>query len=108
MSTETAPYEVLLELIEHELALAGEARYKELLVLGAACAELIASLPPTPPAAARDVLERASLMQQRLTIELLRGREQILLALSGLERARRTAHGYAPPKRSTRLLRASA
>jgi hypothetical protein len=108
MNSAAAPYEQLLELIEQQLALAGEARYDELIELGAERAEFVAGLLATPPACAHDALERASILQQRLTIELLRGREQRLLALSRLERARRAALGYAPPTFTTPRLLASA
>lgn len=97
-SSAATRYETLVEMIEQELVLAGEARYQELIALGNERAQFVTTLPPRPPASARDALERASLMQKRLTIELLRGREQLLLALAGLEQARRTARGYAPPR----------
>jgi hypothetical protein len=37
-------------------------------------------------------------MQQRLKIEVLRGREAVLAALADVERAKRAARGYAPPR----------
>jgi hypothetical protein len=43
------------------------------------------------------LLERASLIQKRLNIELLRGREQLVAATGLVERGRRTARGYTPP-----------
>ncbi len=109
MTSSTAtPYETLVEMIEQELVLAGEARFEELIALGNERAQFVATLPPRPPAGARDALERASLMQKRLTIELLRGREQLVLALAGLEQARRAARGYAPPRLRAPRLSASA
>jgi hypothetical protein len=98
VSATAAPYEALLELIERELQLAGEGRFDELLKVAGARAALAATLPETPPAGARETLERAWLTQQRLTIELSRGREALLVELSKLERAQRAAHGYAPPR----------
>jgi hypothetical protein len=100
---EAAPYELLLELIERELQLAGEGRFDELTHAAEARAAHAASLPATPPAAAREALERAVLMQQRLTIEVLRGREAMVGALREIERAKRAANGYAPPRRRERL-----
>ncbi len=99
MSTdEQAAYERLIELIERDLALAGEGRFEELVEADAERQELVRALPGTPPAGARDLLERASLLQKRLSIELLRGRDELLAAAGALERGRRTARGYAPPR----------
>jgi hypothetical protein len=94
-----APYEQLLEMVSHELQLAGEGRFPELLEANDARQALIASLPATPPAAAREPLQLTALMQERLNIELSRAKEALLTALSELQRAKRTAHGYAPPRR---------
>ncbi len=104
----STPYDALLELIERELELAGEGRFEELARVSQASAALVASLPETPPASAREPLERAALIQRRLTIELLRGRETVLLALAEIERGRRAARGYAPPRRLTPRVSASA
>lgn len=98
-----AAYEQLLEMISAELQLAGEGRFEELAEANAAREALIADLPATPPAAARGTLERTWLMQERLNIELARGREALLMALSELQRAKRTARGYAPPPRGPRI-----
>jgi hypothetical protein len=108
VSATAAPYEALLELIERELQLAGEGRFDELLKVAAARAALAGTLPQTPPPDARETLERAWLMQQRLTIELTRGHEALLLELSKLERAQRTAHGYKPVQRRSPRVSASA
>ena len=98
MSTdEREPYLQLIGLIERDLSLAGEGRYDELVAANAERQALISTLPATPPAAARDLLERASLIQKRLNIELLRGRDQLVAATGVVERGRRTARGYTPP-----------
>jgi hypothetical protein len=98
-----APYEKLLELIEHELQLAGEGRFEELEQAAATRVAHVDTLPATPPVSARSALERAVLMQQRLTIEVLRGREALLLAVAAVERGKRAASGYAPPRRHDRV-----
>jgi hypothetical protein len=104
MSTpETAPYEALAELIERELELLGESRLEELAQLKLARTELVQSMPAKPPAAAREALERCVLLQQRVRIEILRVREAVLLELVQLERARRTAEGYAPRRHAPRI-----
>lgn len=94
---ERAPYLKLIALIERDLSLAGEGRFEELVAADAERQALISTLPATPPASARDLLERASLIQKRLTIELLRGRDELLVAAGQVERGRQTARGYTPP-----------
>jgi hypothetical protein len=104
MSTsETAPYETLAGLIERELELIGESRLQELAQLKLTRTELLQSMPATPPAAAREVLERCVLLQQRVRIEILRVREAVLLELVQLDRVRRTAEGYAPRRTRPRI-----
>jgi hypothetical protein len=93
-----APYRQLIELIERDLSLAGEGRYEELAASGAERQALLSTLPSTPSASARDLLERASLIQKRLNIELLRGRDELLAAAGLVERGRQTARGYTPPQ----------
>ncbi len=88
------PYEQLLALAERELECAGRGEYDELSEIAAERAEIIAALPPVAPAGARDTLERAALMQARVTIELERGRAQTVLALRHVTHARRAARGY--------------
>ncbi len=97
------PYEHLLALISDELRLAGEGRFEELAQANATRTQLIATLPATPPASARETLQRAALMQERLNIELARGKEALLAALRELQLAQRTARGYAPPPRGPRI-----
>jgi hypothetical protein len=100
MSTdERSPYLHLIELIERDLSLAGEGRWDELVAADAERQAFIAALPATPPPAARDLLERAELIQKRLGIELLRGRDELLYQAGQVERGRQTARGYTPPTR---------
>ena len=99
----SAPYDELLELLERELELAAEGRFDEVAEVAARRAELAASLPVTPPASARTALERAAELQHRLTIELVRGRETVLLALAEIERARAAARGYGPRRLAPRV-----
>jgi hypothetical protein len=101
-------YEQLVELIGRELELAGQARFDELSQVSAARAALIAQLPDVPPAAAGPALARAEVMHKRLTVELLRGREALLLELARVEHGLRAARGYAPPRRSSSMISASA
>jgi hypothetical protein len=96
MSADAAPYEKLVAMIEHELELATQGRFADLERANDERGVLMASLPDTHPACATAWLQRAELMHTRLTMELQRRREALLLAISELERARRAAHGYKP------------
>jgi hypothetical protein len=107
-SPDPAPYQALAELAERELELVGEGRLAELEELNAERATLVARLPAVPPACAGEALERAALMQRRVMIEILRTRDAMLVELAKIEQARRTAHGYAPPRRGHPFLETSA
>jgi hypothetical protein len=88
-------YEAIGEHAELELELAGRGEIERLAALGARWEELIAGLPPRPPAAAAELLERARLIHERTRIELIRLREALLSGLATTTRARRAADGYA-------------
>jgi hypothetical protein len=91
-----APYESLAALIERELELVGRRSFDELDALTPVRAALQASLPATPPAHARAILERCHLLNKRVEIELLRVREALLIELAQVRQAQRAASGYAP------------
>ncbi len=90
-----AAYEAIYEHAELELELAGRGEMEPLARLGARWEQLVADLPPRPPAAAAPLLERAQLLHERTRIELLRLRDALLADLHTAARARRTANGYA-------------
>jgi hypothetical protein len=100
---ESAPYETLARIFERELEVLGAGRLDELEGLAREREALIAGLPETPPASARPALERAVLMHKRVTIELIRRREAIVLELAQVEQVRRVARGYAPPRATSRF-----
>jgi hypothetical protein len=104
----TEPYEALASLIERQLQFVGERRFDELRTLDLIRDELLRALPDTPPASARESLERCSRLHKRVEIELLRVREMLLLELSVVQRAQRAAHGYAPQRRDGLRIVASA
>jgi hypothetical protein len=109
MSAESLePYEALAALIERELQLVAERSFDELQVLREVRTELQSSLPATPPEAARATLERSRQLQKRVEIELLRVREVLLLELGRVHQAQRTADGYAPVRRRTSVVAATA
>jgi hypothetical protein len=104
MSTaDAAPYEKLAQLIEHELDLARAARYDDLAEAAVARAEFTKALPKTPPAAAREPLQRAMQLHRELERETARGRDALLKGARELDRATRAARGYAPPRRREHL-----
>jgi len=94
MAAAPDPYAELLALGELELEHAGAGRYDALAEIAARRDAIIGELPPIPPAHVRSTLELAALTQERVTIELLRGRERTLLDLGLVAQARRTARGY--------------
>jgi len=89
------PYEAIYEHAERELELAGSGDIERLAALGARWQQLIADLPPRPPASAAELLARARLMHERTRIELIRMRELLLAEIATTTRARRAADGYA-------------
>jgi hypothetical protein len=95
LSSSLAPYEAIAEHAELELELAGRGEIDGLSALGARWDELVAGLPPRPPAAAAPVIERATLIHERTRIELIRLREALLSELATSTRAQRAAEGYA-------------
>jgi hypothetical protein len=71
-------------------------RWEELAQLGEEREKLIAGLPPLAPRTAKDPLEQAAAMQQRVTAELARSIALAREGLARLDRGRRAAAGYAP------------
>ena len=108
MSAELEPYEALATLIERELQLVSERSFDELRTLKAVRTELQESMPATPPEAARATLERCRQLQKRVEIELLRVREALLLELGRVRHAQRAADGYAPARRRSPVIAATA
>ena len=88
-------YEALHEHAELELELAGRADLERLGELRGRWEELIAGLPAQPPPEAASLLERARLIHERTSVELIRLRDALLSELETTTRARRTADGYA-------------
>jgi hypothetical protein len=97
-----APYERLADSFERELELVAEGRFDAVAQLAADRDALIATLPATPPAAARPALERAQLISKRVMVEIVRRRDAVVAELGRVAQADRTARGYAP-KRPRRL-----
>ena len=95
--SEAAPYEALAAVIERELTLVEARDFTGLSALKRERAAIVRALPATPPAGARAALLRCDGLQKRVTVELHRVRESLLLELRQVQLARRTASGYRPP-----------
>ncbi len=93
-NAETLEYEAILRLTELELELVGEGRYSEVSQLQRQRTQILEGLSRPRPAGARELLERSLAMQTRVSIELLRRREQILIGLRRIELSSRAARGY--------------
>jgi hypothetical protein len=107
-ATAPNPYEALASLIERELKLVAERDFEGLAELKEQRGTLERTLPGTPPASARDALQRCDALQQRVHIELLRVREAILIELGQVRHGQRAAAGYAPARNRVLRIDASA
>ena len=89
-----APYQRLVALAEreHDLSLQGDV--EALALLDTERNELIASLPATPPPAARPALVAAARIQAQTTAALQDARSRLAGELAALDRGRATARGY--------------
>jgi hypothetical protein len=102
------PYEALARNLERELELIGEGALDELDALYAERTALLNSLPAVPPADARPALQRAALINKRVEIEIQRRRDALVLEGANVERAGRTARGYAATVQSRPNVHATA
>jgi hypothetical protein len=90
-----APYEAIMAHAERELELAGQGEIARLAEQTGRWQELIDACPSSPPAEAAGLLELATLMHERVRVELLRLRESLLVDLGTVRQARAAAAGYA-------------
>ena len=103
-----ASYERLLALGSCQLELARDGRLTELAACQAASAQLMSTLPDTPPPEAQAALERCLLLERHLEAELADARQAALQALGDLRRAQRAATGYTPVRQRLRVVNADA
>jgi len=99
---ETAPFNRLVKMIEHELELAGQGRVKELQEAVAKTGLYMATLPSPAPASAAALVYRAQAMRARVRIEARRLGESIQISRATARRARMVSKKYAPKRRTTR------
>lgn len=98
------PYDALAALAERELALVGAGAIDELPKIHAERRALLAALPSKPPADAKPALERAWVLQQRVTAALEERIRQAGEELRRVSRGRTAMHGYAPQTDRLRLV----
>ncbi len=91
---ELDPYEAILAHAELELELAGHGDLDGLAQLADQWPELTSGLPAAPPATAVVLIERARLINERASIELIRLREGLLAEHGVAMQASRAADGY--------------
>jgi hypothetical protein len=90
-------YEMLANIAERELELVTTGAIDALPPLHARREALVASLPPRPPAWARNALERAAAVQSQVTSELEARKAAVAAELGRLGRGRTAVRGYTPP-----------
>jgi hypothetical protein len=91
-----SPYDALVDLAERELEFVTAGDTGPLPALRERRDALLASLPPVPPAAAKPALERTLALQNSVTAELQRRRDEIAVELRKLSHGRTAVRGYAP------------
>jgi hypothetical protein len=92
---ETAPFQRLVKMIEHELELAGQGRVEELQEAVTKTGAYMATLPSPAPESALALVHRAQAMRARVTIETRRLGESIQVGRATAKRARVVARKYA-------------
>lgn len=93
----TTAYDMLADLAERELELVAAGAIGELPQIHDERDALLATLPTQPPVSARDALERAAVVQARVTIALEMRRNELAADLSRLGQGRIMLRGYRPP-----------
>lgn len=89
-----APYDEVVRLGERELELIAGGALEEAERVQARRGELLDSLPPSAPAAARAALERAAVLQADLTAALAARLRELRAELEHADRGRRAARSY--------------
>ena len=97
-------YAELAALAERELELVSAGDFDELPALQRERDALVASLPDTPPAAARPSLERAAQLQERVSAALSGAIADVGGEIDRVERGRTAVRGYAPATEPRRVL----
>ena len=92
---ETAPFQRLVKMIEHELELAGQGRVQELRDAVAKTGVYMSTLPSPAPASALPLVHRAQAIRSRVTIEARRLGESIQFSRATARRARQITKKYA-------------
>jgi hypothetical protein len=97
-------YDALAEIAERELDLVSAGAVERLPELRAERNALLASLPATPPPAARPALERAAALQARISALLEERLQDTSAELRRLSQGRTAMRGYAPSVEPLKLV----
>jgi HEAT repeat protein len=97
-------YEALAELAQRELELVSAGAVEDLPELQEQRRALVATLPQTPPPAARPALERAAALQSRVTSALAECLRESGGELRKLSHGRTAVAGYAPHDEPLKLV----
>ena len=97
-------YDALAEIAQRELDLVSAGAVESLPELRAERDALVASLPATPPAAARPALERTAALQSRVSALLGERLQETGVELRRLTQGRSAMRGYAPPVEQLKLV----
>ena len=97
-------YDALAQLAERELELVSAGSLDDLPALHQRREALVATLPATPPAAARPALERAAAVQELVSQVLQDGLQAVGAELRKLDHGRTAVNGYAPQRERTKLV----
>ena len=98
------PYDALAEIAERELELVSAGAVEQLPELREERSAIVASLPATPPAAARAALERTAALQSRVTAVLEERLQETGAELRRLSHGRTAVRGYSPPVEPLKLV----
>lgn len=91
-----APYRVLVEVAETELALASAGHWGELAAVHDAWAKALSVLPARPPADAEPLLRRALALSEQSERVIATARDGVMRELGGIGRQQEAGRAYQP------------
>jgi HEAT repeat protein len=99
-----SPYDALAEIAQRELDLVSAGALERLPELREQRNAVVAALPATPPAEARSALERAAMLQARISAILEERLGETGAELRRLTQGRTAMRGYTPPVEQRKLV----
>jgi hypothetical protein len=91
-----APYRVLVQVAETELALASAGHWGELAAVHDAWGEALGGLPARPPAEAEPLLRRALALSEQSEQVIAAARDTVMRELGGIGRQQEAGRAYQP------------